>query len=141
MSLLGLLQYVFAPLLPQVQIPQALSSSNDPNLVWSNEEYINYVKSDKLSWGESIRFQTASTIISIAQQAQEESNLVSCPFLVFQDPLDAVTLMDGVTHLLSKSSTAESDKLLIEVIGGRHDVISNRLGFFIEHLIAWLEKQ
>ncbi len=91
-----------------------------------------------LGWAGPIRFRTASSLVLLMERVQETLPLVSYPFLVFQDPADTITTMAGVETLLRVSLTSTSDKTLVVMPGGRHDVFTNRLVTVTEQAAAWM---
>ena len=139
----GLLTYVLVPLIPTVEIPPSFSSMSDNTLIWEDPIYIDYVVADAhpagLSWGGSLRIQTAWALLNAADEVKASIANMTYPFIVFHDPEDAICRIKGSEMLLTGSTLLpESDKKLVTVDGGRHDLITNRLQDMITQSVEWI---
>eukprot|EP01034_Spumella_vulgaris_P044153 gene44153-54883_t len=130
-----MLSYILVPLFPDTPLPEAMSSSDDSS-IWSNEHYLKYVKHDQypnneagLSWGGTMRFRTAHSILQVTERVQESLPHITYPFIVLSDRTD---------NLMSQSQTAPGDKTFIEVEGGLHDLLANKLGQVTTASIDWV---
>ena len=139
----GMLTYVLVPLIPTVEIPPSFSSLSDNTLVWEDPAYIDYVVADAhpagLTWGGSIRIQTAWALLNAADEVKASIAQMSYPFIVFHDPHDAICRIKGSEMLLTGSILVpERDKKLVPVSGGRHDLIANKLGDMTKQSVEWI---
>jgi len=158
--ILAIMEYVIVPLFPSTSIPSMVNKNMEDSAIWKSRDYVAYVQADGydnggLSWTENIRFKTASQILAMSSRVEEEMSSVSFPFLIFHDPQDRVCAYAGVerlvslavtpctTHSLSSGGGSTSierndNKLLVDMIDGRHDIITNDLHTFLETSSAWM---
>ena len=138
-----MLTYVLVPLIPTVEMPPSFSSMSDNTRIWEDHTYIDYVVADAhpagLSWGGSLRIQTAWALLNAADEVKASIANMSYPFIVFHDPDDAICRVTGSEMLLTGSILLpERDKKLVPVSGGRHDLIANRLGDMTRQSVDWI---
>jgi len=141
----SLLANVIAPLFPTMEIPSSLSTLSDNSLVWIDPKYIDYVLSDQqpggLSWGGSLRLQTAVTLLYGADEVKASLHKMSYPFVVFHDPEDGICSFKGSELLFTNSATEEKDKELRKLPGGRHDLLGNMLEETTASVLEWVLKR
>ena len=130
---------------PEMFAPRRLASQH---LLWRNKYFQDYVTRDGypgnekgLSYGEPVRFQTASTLIKLAGGLQNMITKIRFPFIVFHDPSEQIVLVQGSERLVEKSLTSKGNKSIVMVEGGLHDLLSNNFTFITEKSIDWIKYQ
>lgn len=141
-----LMTYVLVPLFPETEIPSGFTSLSDHSLVWESADYYRYVKADTppagLSWGGNLRFQTGLALLNAADEVKASINKMTFPFVVFHDPDDKVCRVQGSEMLIMESKLVkEDDKEIVRVVGGRHDLIANRLEDMAKLSVDWINKR
>lgn len=142
---------ILVPLFPSSSIPKSLSGAvDDHSTLWNSEKYIEYIAvKDKhhpisnphaLSFGDSIRFKTANTIVQMMEKVQTEIEHIDFPFIIFHDPEDKVILYKGSLMLLNNSKTSNSQKHLYALPNAKHDLFSNRLSLIVKLTLDWIKK-
>ena len=94
-----------------------------------------------LSYGDPIKFQTASTLVKMASRLQDLLSRVRFPFIIFHDPSEQIVLVHGSERLLEKSLTPDVHKSIVMVEGGLHDLLSNSFTLVTEKSIDWIQSQ
>jgi alpha-beta hydrolase superfamily lysophospholipase len=146
------LEYFIVPCFGAYEIPMWMSSSSRDDEAYKrglkDEAYIRYIINDDInanpagiSWCGSMKFQTASTILKLAETVEANIPRVDFPFLVMHDPADEVASVKGATWLMERSATIAEDKCYVEVLDGRHDLLSNELQFVADTILEWLLAQ
>lgn len=143
--LVFLLENFLVPLFPETPIPQGLSSSHDSD-IWACEAYVKYVHHDRfpdnpqgLTWGGSLRFNTAHNLIQMTDKVINSLESITYPFIVYHDVEDKITCYAGTERLMAESQTDPSEKTFVPMPGGLHDLTANRLGTLTEGMIEWIK--
>lgn len=117
------------PLFPEMPIPGLMGSSDDGQ-IFGDARYSQYVHADQqpenekgLSWGGTVRFQTAYAILTMTERVIASLSHVSFPFLVMHDPQDAVCFYHGkLLHItfysLGVLMTFFSISVVLQVLSG-----------------------
>ena len=137
------LDYLVVPLFPNCSVPEMLvSRKSSQNLIWSNKMFQDYVSRDGypgnpkgLSYGDPVRFQTASTLVKLAARLKSLLSEIRFPFIVFHDPLEQIVLVHGSERLIKDSLTLPGRKSIVMVEGGLHDLLSNNFTSITEKSI------
>jgi len=143
---------VLVPFFPAVSIPKALSGGVDDNTtIWNSEKFVEYscvkdkhhpdTNPNGLSFGESIRFKTAYTLVQMMQTISSELSSIAFPFIIFHDPNDAVTQYNGSLRLVNESSTSVDKKHLYSLPNAKHDLFTNRLSVIVKKTIEWIHSE
>ena len=140
------LDYLVVPLFPNCSVPEMLvSRKSSQNLIWSNKMFQDYVSRDGypgnpkgLSYGDPVRFQTASTLVKLAARLKSLLSEIRFPFIVFHDPLEQIVLVHGSERLIKDSLTLPGRKSIVMVEGGLHDLLSNNFTSITEKSIEWI---
>jgi alpha-beta hydrolase superfamily lysophospholipase len=143
------LDYLIVPFFPNYSVPELfVARKSSQKLIWSNPMFQDYVTRDGypanpegLSYGDPIKFQTASTLVKMASRLQELLSKVRFPFLIFHDPAEQIVLVHGSERLLEKSLTPDVHKSIVMVEGGLHDLLSNSFSLVTEKSIDWIQSQ
>lgn len=140
-----ILDWLVVPFFPDSSIPESWTSVSNKKAVWSQDLYVEYVTADEypenptgLGWGNTMRYQTASTMYDLVDRVQAALEHVEFPFLVMHDPEDSICKNVGSTRLIAVSKTLETDKLYIPIEGGLHDLFANKLSKTTETSINWV---
>jgi pimeloyl-ACP methyl ester carboxylesterase len=147
--IVALLDNLIVPFFGVYGIPEFIqATSSNEHLIWKDPSFINYVKKDGfpanpdgLSYGQPIRFQTASSLLRLAGKCRAVLSSITYPFIVFHDPLDQVALMEGSNQLYDLSQTPVNRKSIIEIDGGLHDLMSNELTLVTDKMLEWVRKE
>jgi alpha-beta hydrolase superfamily lysophospholipase len=144
------LNYLIVPFfrnypVPEIFAPRRLASQH---LLWRNKNFQDYVTRDGypgnekgLSYGDPVRFQTASTLIKLAGGLNYVITKIRFPFIVFHDPLEQIVLVKGSEKLIEKSLTSKGNKVIVLVDGGLHDLLSNSFTLVTKKSIEWIKYQ
>jgi len=136
---------VMRALAPRSVIPRALNPLTDNSVVWKDEGLITFVEKDKaglpgaIAWNRGIRWGTAGAIVEGVRSIQAMMDGVRWPFLICMDPQDAVCDFTGAANLHARAQS--SRKELVEVPGGRHDVLMNEFSLVLGRLEAFIAEQ
>ena len=63
------------------------------------------------------------SIARLVREAQDSFSTVRFPFLIFHDPADKITSIEGGRRLLAAAQTDAAHKQLVECLGQHHDVL------------------
>lgn len=144
------LDYLIVPFFRDYPIPEIFSQKRiaSQHLLWKNKFFQDYVTRDGypanekgLSYGDPVKFQTASTLIKLAGGLQSMITKISFPFIVFHDPTEQIVLVKGSKRLLEMSLTAKVNKSIVLVEGGLHDLLSNNFTLVTAKSIEWIQDQ
>ena len=67
---------------------------------------------------------------------QAKATTAEFPFIIFHDPKDAITKFEPSAELVAKASS--TDKQLIQMPGGKHDLIANESDKVVEQFTAFM---
>lgn len=139
-----LLGNVLATLFPQVCMPGDDNTGNSK--VWVHQSYIDYVVRDGfpanekgLSWGGSIRFGTANTMLAVSDRVVATIPEADFPFLILHDPEDKVVRFEGSERLFREAPSV--DKTMVVMEGALHDPIANQLSAVASRVIAFVKQR
>lgn len=132
-----------APLFASTIMPGGSSNIEDNRLIWTDDAYIDYIVGDGyprnpagLSWGLNPRVKTATSILSLGDRARSTAENTTYSFIIFQDSKEQILKIQGVELFIAKAKSPK--KQFIEVEGGRHDLIANKLGALTSQTISWI---
>lgn len=129
----------FAFWYPKNTIPDIFMNDNKMNeQIWAYEKYRLYIENDPLSYHGNIRFLTLKTMLEISNQVQRIIPQIDFPFLVLHDSQDAIVSVNGIMNLLRHCKSTR--KAYIEVAGGLHDILANRIEFTTDTMVQWLKE-
>ena len=144
------LDYLVVPFFRDYPVPEIFTQKRiaSQHLLWKNKYFQDYVTRDGypanekgLSYGDPVRFKTASTLIKLAGGVQSMISKISFPFIVFHDPTEQIVLVQGSKRLFEMSLTAEVNKSIVLVEGGLHDLLSNNFTLVTAKSIEWIQDQ
>eukprot|EP00903_Cladosiphon_okamuranus_P009022 g8629.t1 len=142
-----LLRYLVAPLIPRWQIPNVLESVKNPMKVWKTElargiaEQDEWGKPGGLGWGHNMRWNMAVNMMDMVEVVYNRLEDVKFPFLVMQDPEDAIVQFAPVLELMEKAATPKDDpraRELKRMDGMLHDIITNCPELAIGYITDWV---
>lgn len=139
--------YGLTRLPPTCCIPTWIFKESTLNyLCWPSPLYRKYVEQDGypsnpngLSYGGNIQLGTLNSIFKLAEYVQQIVPTTSFPFIVFHDPKDATLEITG-SQMLARQSTS-TDKTMVEVYDGFHDLLANNIVQVSEWCVHWIEKR
>jgi alpha-beta hydrolase superfamily lysophospholipase len=110
---------------------------------WSDPELLDYARRDLdinggLRYSGAIKFSSLNFFLSMQESICEQLHKISCPFLVFHDPLDEICNIEGSRRLVLESSTPESNKRLIELPQGLHSLLCNETDQIANTFSKWI---
>ena len=126
------------------KVPFDLSSRVNIHDIW-RPYYGDYVISDSypknpagLTYDDAPWITTAQSILQFTESMPTLLPQVDCPFIVFHDPEDTITKIDGSYALMEESSSKR--KHMVTMPGAKHDLVANRTHRFIHRVIEWMQK-
>jgi len=144
-KVVSLLKSVVLPMVSKELMPQNVSNSakSDPSHIYTNPEDAQAELQDDyhtfpgigLHWRKEMRWGTGAAFADIFLTIDDDMRDVDCPLLVFHDPDDEITGVDGSRRLVQRA--ASQDKDLVECPGALHDIISNEFDVFMGKVLPW----
>jgi len=142
-SVVSFLDRWIAPLFATVIVPGGSTNIDDNRLIWVDDAYIDYIvgdgfpaNPDGLSWGPNPRIKTATTILSLCNKAKSTAESTSYPFVIFHDSKEEIVKIRGTQTFIAEAKS--SKKTFVDVDGGLHDLIANKLGFVTSQAVSWI---
>eukprot|EP00903_Cladosiphon_okamuranus_P009021 g8628.t1 len=117
-----LLRYLIAPLIPRRQIPNVLEAG-------------------ALGWGHNMKWNMGLNMMDMIDVVYNRLADVKFPFLVMQDPEDAIVQFAPVLELMEKAATPNDDpraRELKRMDGMLHDIITNCPELAIGYITDWV---
>jgi alpha-beta hydrolase superfamily lysophospholipase len=144
-----ILENFLVPCFPSSPVPHFLTpGGSTERLVWKNESFIEYIRMDDatrnkhgLSYYGQIKFQTGSTLLKLGMHMEALIPHINFPFLILHDPRDHISNIVGSRNLMEYSKTPNDRKCCVDIDGGLHDLLSNKLTFVTDRSISWINEQ
>jgi hypothetical protein len=57
------------------------------------------------------------------------------------DPDDVIAAFEGSLKLMEQSQTRDGDKSLLEIEGGLHDLLTNKLTYVVDTIVEWVRRR
>lgn len=146
-SLVQRVLYGPASFYPTSSLPVWIFDENSLNhLCWSSPLYQKYIIQDGfpsnptgLSYGGNIQLGTLYSLFKLADVVERIIHLTCFPFIVFHDPNDTTVPISG-SQMFGRNSKS-TDKMLVEVYDGLHDLLANKIVEIGELCVQWMDKR
>lgn len=150
-NLPSFLKYVLvAPLVcccPDGNLPAIFSGGPKTNeKIWSDPVYRVYCARDQwpanpngLSYGGPMRLLTLQSLMTMSEIVLEMLPSIQYPFIIWHDPLDAITKYTG--SVKAKTLSPSPSKCLKNMPDYLHDIIGNDIQTSLSECLQWLSQQ
>ena len=118
------------------KLPFEISTYVNTSDIWSNRRYVEYIETDPLTYWNVPWIKSIQSAFEFTDAIHELIPKISYPFIVFHDPDDTITKITGSYRLMEDA--ASSNKQMVLLLGGKHDVIANRAHSFVHRAIQWI---
>lgn len=125
-------------------MPSWLHGSIPDEATWSDQEVAAWHMTrdvwgvpGALGWGRGTRWGSANNLIKISKKVQGTLSSFRFPFIVLHDPEDQVTQYAGSKKLVEQAQSQV--KKLVDIVGGRHDLLCNQFEHMASRTIAFIE--